>query len=405
MSLAGRTVALGVTGSVAAYKAVLVARLLVKAGATVVPILTRSAERFVGAITFTGITGEPARTEMWDPSFAGELHVAIAARADVVAIVPATADVLARLAQGRADDLLTATVLCARGPVVAAPAMHPRMWEHPATQRNVEELARLRRVELVGPVRGEVASGEVGMGRMAEPEAIVAAIERAVGPRDLDGKRIVVTAGPTHESIDPVRFLGNRSSGAMGFAIAARAAARGATVILVAGPVAQPTPPGVSRRDVESAEDMRRAVGVALGDDLSLADALVMAAAVADFRPAATSPEKIKKDQAAEALALEQNADIIAEIGQKRTGSSPALVAFALETGDDDSVLAYAKNKLAQKRVDLVVANAAHESLGKATNRVAFVGKGAVEPFVEADKETIADRILDRVAKMLRPAG
>ncbi len=417
MSLAGRTVALGVTGSVAAYKAVLVARLLVKAGATVVPILTRSAEKFVGAVTLTGITGEPARTDMWDPTFAGELHVAIAARADLVAIVPATADVLARLAQGRADDLLTATALCARGPVIAAPAMHPRMWEHPATQRNVEELARMRRVELVGPVRGEVASGEIGMGRMAEPEAIASAIERALGPRDLDGKRIIVTAGPTHEPIDPVRFLGNRSSGAMGFAIAARAAARGATVVLVAGPVALATPPGVSRRDVESAEEMRRAVSVALGDDLSLADALVMAAAVADFRPAARSAEKIKKDQAAEALALEQNADIIAEIGAKRSGASPVLVGFALETGDDGAVLAYAKNKLAQKRVDLVVANAAHESLGKATNRVAFVGKPevraagaadgpkgaatAVDPFVEADKETIADRILDRVAEAL----
>jgi phosphopantothenoylcysteine decarboxylase/phosphopantothenate--cysteine ligase len=340
---------------------------------------------------------------MWDASVAGELHVALAARADVVAIVPATADVLARLAQGRADDLVTATALCARGPVLAAPAMHPRMWEHPATQRNVEELARQGRVKLVGPVHGVVASGELGVGRMAEPEAIVLAIQHALAPKDLDGKRIVVTAGPTHEAIDPVRFLGNRSSGAMGFAIAARAAARGATVVLVAGPVTLPTPPGVSRRDVESAAEMQRAVDVALGEDLSHADALVMAAAVADFRPSAKSSAKIKKGQVAEALSLEENADIIAEIGARRHGSAPVLVAFALETGDDDEVIAYAKQKLVQKRVDLVVANAAHESLGKATNRVALVGRASVEPFVLAEKEAVADRVLDRIAKMLTP--
>jgi phosphopantothenoylcysteine decarboxylase/phosphopantothenate--cysteine ligase len=404
-ALGGRTVALCVTGSVAAYKAVLVARLLVKAGATVVPILTQSATRFIGPITFTGITGEPARTDMWDPSFSGELHVAIAQRADVIAIVPATADVLARLAQGRADDLVTATALCARGPVIAAPAMHPRMWEHPATQRNVEELARQKRVTLVGPVRGEVASGEIGLGRMSEPEQIVLAIEHALAPKDLEGKRIVVTAGPTHEAIDPVRFLGNRSSGAMGFAIAARAAARGATVILVAGPVSLMTPPGVSRRDVESAEEMQRAIEIALGDDLSHADALVMAAAVADFRPSARSSAKIKKGQVAEALELAQNPDIVGEIGARRSASSPVLVAFALETGGDDEVLAYAKQKLVQKRVDLVVANAAHQSLGKATNRVALVGKGATDPFVEGDKESIADRILDRLARMLTPSA
>jgi phosphopantothenoylcysteine decarboxylase/phosphopantothenate--cysteine ligase len=400
-SLAGRTVALCVTGSVAAYKAVLVARLLVKAGATVVPVLTSSATRFVGPITFTGITGEPALTDMWDPSFSGEMHVAIAARADVIAIVPATADVIARLAQGRADDLVTATALCARGGVIAAPAMHPRMWEHPATQKNVDELARQKRVTLVGPVRGEVASGEMGLGRMADPETIVLAIEHALAPKDLEGKRIVVTAGPTHEAIDPVRFLGNRSSGAMGFAIAARAAARGAAVVLVAGPVSLPTPPGVSRRDVESAEEMKRATEIALGDDLTHADALVMAAAVADFRPLVRSGAKIKKGQVAEALELAENPDIVGEIGSRRTTSSPVLVAFALETGDDDDVIAYAKQKLVSKRVDLIVANAAHESLGKATNRVALVGKAATDPFVLADKETIADLLLDRLAKML----
>jgi phosphopantothenoylcysteine decarboxylase/phosphopantothenate--cysteine ligase len=401
-ALAGRTVALALTGSIAAYKAALVARLLVNAGARVLPMMTASATRFVGPVTLSGICAEPVATDMWDPSFAGEMHVAIAGRADAIAIVPATADVLARLAQGRADDLVTATVLCARGPVVAAPAMHPRMWEHPATQRNVEELARLGRVTLVGPVTGPVASGDVGVGRMSEPEDIVAAISRAVGTRDLAGRRLVVTAGPTHEPIDPVRYLGNRSSGRMGFAVAARAAMRGADVTLVAGPVSLATPPGVRRKDVESALDMQRALDEALGPDLSRADALVMAAAVADFRAASPSATKIKKAPSGPpAIALEENPDVIAAIGARRSGKRPVLVAFALETGDDASVIAYAQTKLAQKKVDLVVANAAHESLGQATNRVAFVTAGAPEAFVSAPKGDVADLILDRVARLL----
>lgn len=404
-SLSGRTVALAITGSIAAYKAVEVARLCVKAGAKVLPLMTTSAARFVGPVTLAGICGEPVATDMWDPSYPGEAHVAIAARADVLAIVPATADMLARLAQGRADDLVTATALCARGPVLAAPAMHPRMWEHPATRRNVEELARQGRVQLVGPVDGPVASGESGMGRLADPEAIVAAIEGALGPRDLAGLRVVVTAGPTHEPIDPVRFLGNRSSGKMGFAVAARAAARGAEVDLVAGPVSLATPAGVRRVDVESAEQMR----AALARVLPGADALVMAAAVADFRPATAQAAKIKKDEGGGAppIALAQNPDLIAEIGRARgAANKPVLVAFALETGDDAAVLGYARKKLVAKKVDLVVANAAHESLGKDENRVAFVSahgnEQGDEPFVAASKDGVADRILDRVAARCR---
>ena len=397
-TLAGRTVALAVTGSIAAYKAVEVARLCIKAGAKVVPMMTTSAARFVGPVTLAGICGEPVATDMWDPNYPGEMHVAIASRADVIAIVPATADLLARLAQGRADDLVTATVLCAKGPVLAAPAMHPRMWDHPATRRNVEELARQGRVTLVGPVEGPVASGESGMGRMEDPAAIVQAIERALGPKDLAGRHVVVTAGPTHEPIDPVRFLGNRSSGKMGFAIAARAAARGAKVTLVAGPVSLGTPDGVARKDVGSAEEMR----AALKDVLTDADALVMAAAVADFKAAQASATKIKKGDAAPTITLAKNPDLIAEIGAARTGASPVLVAFALETGDDATVLGYAKKKLVDKEVDLVVANAAHESLGHATNRVAFVDPGGASPFVAATKDALADLILDRVRDRLR---
>lgn len=360
--------------------------------------MTASATKFVGPVTLAGICGEPVATDMWDPSYPGEAHVAIAARADVIAVVPATADLLARLAHGRADDLVTATILCARGPVLVAPAMHPRMWTHPATQANVRELSLQGRVQIVGPVDGPVASGESGIGRMSEPADIVAAILSPLTPLDLAGMRIVVTAGPTHEPIDPVRFLGNRSSGKMGFAIAARAAARGAHVALVAGPVSLPTPRGVHRIDVETAEDMR----TALAKTLEGADALVMAAAVADFKAANASGSKLKKDPAggAPAIALAQNPDLIAEIGAKRNGAKkPMLVAFALETGDDAAVIDYAKKKLSAKKVDLVVANAAHESLGRDENRIAFVSADSVSPFVTGPKDSLADRILDEVAK------
>ncbi len=417
MSIEGKTIALAVTGSIAAYKAVEVARLCIKGGATVLPIMTASAQRFVGPVTLAGITGQPVATEMWDPAFPGEMHVTLAARADVLVIVPATADLLARLAQGRADDLLTATALCARGPVLAAPAMHPRMWTHPATQRNVEELARQGRVRLIGPVEGAVASGETGIGRMTEPADIVRAIAQALSHAhdahdahdgrgtDLAGRRIVVTAGPTHEAIDPVRYLGNRSSGRMGFAIAAAAVARGASVTLVAGPVALVTPAGLKRIDVESAEQMQHALDAALGHDLGNADALVMAAAVADFRAANASNTKIKKsDGDAPSIALTKNPDLLASIGAKRSvahAARPVLVGFALETGDDAAVLAYAQAKLEAKKVDVVVANAAHESLGRNTSRVALVTREGAQPFAVGAKDDLANRILDEVVKRL----
>ena len=394
--LVGKTVALCVTGSIAAYKASHVARLLVKAGAKVLPVMTRSAERFLGPLTLSGLSGEGVVTDMWDARFSGEVHVDLARRADVVAIVPATADVLARLATGRADDVVTALALCARGPVVVAPAMHPRMWSHPATQRNVATLAG-GAVLLVGPVHGEVASGEAGLGRMAEPEDIVRAITAALGPRDLVGLRVVVSAGPTLEDLDPVRFLGNRSTGRMGFAIAARAAARGAVVTLVAGPVERPTPPGVRRVDVRGALAMQAALWDALGTDLSRADALVMSAAVADYRPAAVSATKLKKEGDSAEIALVKNPDLLAEIGARRSGKRPVLVGFALETQDDAALVAYARQKLAQKKVDLVVANHAKDSLGAGTNKVTLVTAAAADALPLGTKDDVADAILDRV--------
>jgi phosphopantothenoylcysteine decarboxylase/phosphopantothenate--cysteine ligase len=393
-----RSIALCVTGSIAAYKAVELARLLRKGGLTVLPVMTASAARFVGAATFAGITGEPVATDMWDASLAGEIHVRLAERADLVAIVPATADLLARLAQGRADDLVTALALCARGPVVAAPAMHPRMWEHPATQRNVAELGAQKRVTLIGPVTGEVASGDVGMGRMAEPEAIAAAIAAALTARDLAGFRVVVTAGPTLEDIDPVRFIGNRSSGRMGFAVAERAAARGADVTLLAGPVSLPNPHGVRRVDVRGTTAMRAALWHALGPDLTRADALVMAAAVADYRPAESSPTKMKKGAECVALDLVRNPDLLAEIGEARgSGLRPVLVGFAVETEAGDALLASARQKLAAKHLDLVVANLAAESFGRADNRATLVSAAAVEALPALSKASLADVLLDRV--------
>jgi len=401
VSLEGRTIALCVTGSIAAYKAVELARLLVKAGARVLPVLSASGARFVGAVTFSGVTGEAVSTDMWDPSFAGEMHVRLAERADLVAIVPATADLLARMAHGRADDLVTALALCARTPVLAAPAMHPRMWEHPAVQRNVAELASQKRVALVGPVSGEVASGDVGMGRMAEPETVLAAIAAALSPKDLAGQRVVVTAGPTLEDIDPVRFLGNRSSGKMGFAIAERAAARGADVTLVAGPVALASPHGVKRVDVRGAVAMQAALQQALGTDLSRADALVMAAAVADHRPAETSPSKIKKSDERIAIELVKNPDLLAEVGAARGGRRPVLVGFAVETADRAGLVSYAKRKLSQKKVDLVVANPAGESFGRDDNQATLVSASGAEALEPMSKLALADVVLDRVRDLL----
>ncbi|MGC4065456.1 MAG: bifunctional phosphopantothenoylcysteine decarboxylase/phosphopantothenate--cysteine ligase CoaBC [Polyangiaceae bacterium] len=296
-TLAGKTIVLGVTGSIAAYKAAMLARLFVKEGARVEVVLTERAKAFVGTATFAGISSRPASHDMFDPRSAGETHVSLTARADLVVIAPATADVLARLAQGRADDLLTATALCARSPIVVAPAMHPAMWGHPATQRNVAQLAADGRVTFVGPEHGEVASGEQGRGRMSEPEVILSTVRRLLSKPDLLGRHVVVTAGPTVEDVDPVRFITNRSSGKMGYAIAERAAQRGARVTLVSGPVHLAAPPGVDIVPIRSAIEMQRALDEALGADSSRADALIMSAAVADYRLAEVATTKLKRQR------------------------------------------------------------------------------------------------------------
>jgi len=392
-------VGLAVSGSVAAYKAAEIARLLVKGGAKVVPILTAGARKFIGEPTFSGITGTRAYGEMWDEP--GEIHVQLARDLDLLVVAPATADLLARFAAGRADDLVTALHLCFRGPILVAPAMHPSMWSHPATARNVATLAADARVELLGPVVGEVASGDTGQGRMVEPAEIAARALARVGPRDLEPLHVVVTAGPTFEDLDPVRFVGNRSSGKMGFAIAERAAARGAFVTLIAGPVSLPTPHGARRIDVRSALEMQEAIERALGEGFGEADVLVMSAAVADYRPARRSASKIKRSGAPLAVELEPNPDLLAEIGRRRKGREPVLVGFALET-DEDRIVALALEKLEKKRVDLVVANHADDSLGKDENRVTLVTSSGSESVPKAPKLEIADRILDHALALLR---
>jgi len=398
-ALSGRRVTLCVTGSIAAYKAAALLRLLCKAGASVEVVLSRAALEFVGAATFQGLNGKPPLCELFDRARGGELHVDVAKNSDAVVIAPASADCLARLAAGRADDLIAAIALSARCPVLVAPAMHPNMWSHPATARNAATLAA-DGVRFVGPVHGEVASGDRGLGRMAEPEQIALAISALFSGGSLSGRRVVISAGPTVEALDPVRALTNRSSGKLGFALAERARARGAEVTLLAGPVALPTPAGVRRVDVESALSLRQALWEALGDDLSRADALIMAAAVADYRPRAASDTKLKRSGPL-SLELEPNPDLLAEIGARRTSHRPVLVGFALETDAPPELEASAREKLTKKRVDLVVANHAAESIGRDDIRITLVGPDSAVPFGPAPKAEAAERLLDWLVQRL----
>jgi phosphopantothenoylcysteine decarboxylase / phosphopantothenate---cysteine ligase len=392
-----------VCGSVAAYKAALLARLLIRAGAAVQPVMTRSATRFLGEETLAGLTGQRVQVSMF--GVGGEPHVELAATSDLIVVAPATADLLARAAQGHADDLVSATLLCARSPVLLAPAMHPRMWAHPMTQANVERLKRVPGWAIVGPALGEVASGDHGVGRLVEPEVLFEAIREclaATAVSDLAGRRVVITAGPTVEDLDPVRSLTNRSSGKMGFALAASAAARGAAVSLIAGPVALPTPPGVQRIDVRSALEMQKALESALGEGLQGADALVMCAAVADYRPRQQHATKLKRGAGALSLELVPNPDLLAEIGARRRAGSPLLVGFAVESLQGEALVAAAKVKLASKRVDAIVANYSADALGTDATRAVLVTADSERWLGPGPKRDVADQILTFVADALR---
>jgi phosphopantothenoylcysteine decarboxylase / phosphopantothenate---cysteine ligase len=390
-------VLLGVSGGIAAYKSALVARLLKAAGAEVTAVLTEAATRFIGADTFAALTGEPAYTSLWERP--GEvLHVRLARGADVAVVVPATANVLAKLAHGHSDDLLTATLLEATCPLVIAPAMHSGMWEHPATQANVEIL-RDRGVTLVGPATGPLAHGDEGIGRLAEPDDIVAAVRGTLGPQDLAGRRLLITSGPTHEPIDPIRFVGNRSTGKMGAALAAEALGRGAVVTVVLGPGAS-VPPGVEVVAVQTAEEMRDAVLSRFEDT----DAVVMAAAVADFRPKAIAESKLKKDSGVPELILEPTPDILRELGERR--SDQVLVGFAAETDDLEQA---GRSKLGSKRLDLVVVNLVGQAgtgFGADTNEAMLLAaSGDDVPLRRWTKRELAGAVIDRVAALLEGVG
>ena len=392
-------VVLGVSGGIAAYKAVEVLRLLTEAGHSVRVIPTRSALKFVGAATFEALSGEPVTADVFDDVHEVP-HVRLGQTADLVVVAPATADLLARAAAGRADDLLAGTLLTARCPVVYAPAMHTEMWEHPATVANVA-LLRSRGAIVLDPDVGPLAKGDVGPGRLPAPEAIVsaalAALAGASRGADLAGRRVVVSAGGTREYLDPVRFLGNRSSGRQGYALARTAAARGAEVTLVAANVSLPDPAGVKVVRVVSAEDLRGAVVEAAAD----ADCVVMAAAVADFRPASRSASKVKKTEAdPEPVALVRNPDVLAELAAaKRPGQ--VVVGFAAET---DDALAHGREKLARKGCDLLVVNEVGEGIAFEVDDNAAVvlgGDGSETEIPHGSKDALAHAVWDLVAERL----
>lgn len=394
----GRNVVLGVAGGIAAYKSVQVARDLALLGATVDVVLTRSAREFVGAVTFEALTGRPVHTDLIAQGAALD-HIRLAKNADVVCVAPATADLLARAAGGRSDDLMTAILLATTSPVLLCPAMNDAMWAHAQTQLNAAHVRDVLGYELVGPATGPLAFGEgVGAGRMVEPEEIVEYIGRALERDDaLRGKRIVVTAGPTREAVDPVRVLSNRSSGKMGYAIAAAAWRRGAEVTLISGPTALPEPVGLFLVNVQTAEEMASAVRAAIG----AADALVMAAAVADFRPSAPATSKIKKSANVAAIELESAPDILRSTQDARRPDMK-VVGFALET---DAHEANALKKLKEKNLDLIVLNdATEEGAGfeVSTNKVTIYSKdGSSQAVPLMSKNDVADVILDRLARIL----
>jgi phosphopantothenoylcysteine decarboxylase / phosphopantothenate---cysteine ligase len=389
--LEGRCIVLGVSGGIAAYKAIEVCRRLVDAGAHVAPVMTRGATRFVGETTFSALASERVHTSLFDDADPIP-HTRLGQSADLVVVAPATARVIGSYAAGISNDLLTATLLATEAPVVVAPAMHTEMWDHPAVQENIATLVR-RGVHVVAPEEGRLAGGDIGRGRLATPEVIVAAAEAALGAtRDLEGLNVVVTAGGTREPIDPVRFVGNRSSGKQGHALAAEAAARGAKVTLVTT-VDLPAPATADVVRVDTAAQMDEAVRAVS----SAADVIVMAAAVADFRPATVATTKLKKHDGVPEIVLEPTVDILAGLGErKRPGQT--LVGFAAET---DRVRQNATSKLVAKGADLIVANdvtAAGAGFEHDTNSVVIMHADGTEREVPlADKRVIARSVFDAV--------
>ena len=394
-------IALGVTGGIGAYKAVEVARGLQKRGHDVVAVMTAAATRFVGPVTFEAITRRAVITDQFAPGTNSDIeHIALASSIDLLLIAPATANIIGKLANGIADDFLSTLYIATRAPVLVAPAMNTQMFAHEAVRRNLDALAA-RGVRFVEPGEGYLACGWIGKGRLAEPDEIVTAVEAMVRPDGpLRGKRVVVTAGPTYEDLDPVRYIGNRSSGRMGYALAAEAARRGAAVTLVSGPTSLEAPAGVADVvRVRSAREMHDAVlSRAAG-----ADVVVMAAAVADYTPERQAPQKLTKQDDGLTLVLKKTPDILGDLGQRRLrdGDGPILVGFAAETEQLDE---RARAKREKKRVDLIVANdvsRADAGFDVETNAVTIVGPDGTEPLPLQSKARVAAEIFDRVERVL----
>lgn len=398
--LKGARIVVGVAGGIAAYKAAELVRLLDKAGAHVDVAMTARAQKFIGAMTFQALTRRPVFTNLFDLTEEATIgHIQLADRADLVIVAPATANMIARLAAGQADDAVSAVVLATRAPVLVAPSMNVNMWTHPLTETNILRLVDVAGYHVVGPGDGFLACRWTGPGRLAEPADIVEAAAHVLSNQDLAGVRVVVTAGPTYEAIDPVRFVGNRSSGKMGVAIAAAAQRRGASVTLVLGPSAVPPPIGVTTMSVENATQLQWALNDATKD----ADVVVMTAAVADYRPEKEAKQKIKRGQLGPKASIElvQNPDLLAELGKRRgTKKTPLLVGFAAETED---VIGNAEKKLSSKKCDLVVANDVSEpgsGFAVDTNRVTLVDTSGAIEVPAGTKAEVAHRILDHVVAM-----
>lgn len=395
-------IALGVTGGIGAYKAVEIARGLQKNGHDVVAIMTRSAEKFVGPLTFEAITRREVITDQWKPGTNADIeHIAIASNIDLLVVAPATANTIGKFANGLADDFLSSLYTATRAPVLVAPAMNSNMFDHPAVAKNLETLLA-RGVHVVDPGSGYLACGWIGKGRLAEPEDVVAAAEQLLKSKTastLAGRSILVTAGPTFEDIDPVRFVGNRSSGRMGYAIAAEALRRGAAVTLVTGPTHLAAPHGATVVKVRSASDMHAAVM----DRTDGQDAIVMSAAVADYSPAEPAKKKMKKGDGPVTITFNRTRDILGDLGKlpSRRQGLPVLVGFAAETND---VVAYAKGKLREKAADLIVANdvsRADAGFDVDTNAVTLVTASSTEDIPLQAKAAVAARILDRIELFL----
>ena len=393
MILNGKKIILGITGGIAAYKAIELARLFIKSGASVWPVMTKASANFITPLTLQTITGNPVALDMFDLTEESRIsHIELAEKADIVVVAPATANIIGKAASGIADDLLTTVIMATRAPVLFAPAMNSNMYENKIVQTNIERLKKIG-CSFIGPEEGELACGYEGRGRLAPIEDIVDAAEECLAPKDLKGEKVLVTAGPTREAIDPVRFISNPSSGRMGYAIARAAKRRGAEVVLVSGPSHLNPPRGVTFIKTTTAEEIAEATM----RHYPQSTVVIMAAAVSDYRPRISHRKKVKKEEARINIELERTQDILKELGSRKRGQF--LVGFALET---ENMLANAKKKLKEKRLDMIVANDPGGFDGEITQVTIIESEDTVEQLPPFPKNEVAERILDKVAMAIK---